>query len=624
MIFALAERTITMSFLRQVKLEIVNILRSKFLLIIGILVLAASVAIPVITVLTPPPSNQAYPGGPIIYSSSAMAAGYAYKEAYPSQESIIVDGVEITSDNPSYWALQNIQQQRQMIEEGSMTFNNSASSGLALQFMDIQEDFYMHFAVKITAYDDYRMEFQWNGMTSLSDKFLYEHSDQDPAALLEVSQMLGTYYDTEENLKKKYIDISSEKRLAAIDKADELLGRIYQMIDNDDFPLYIELSIQQQEEYIKNSEEQIAIFEQDIIEHPEQEESLSQQIEMLNNDIKRIRESAIPLLQYRLEKNIIPNTDTWQNSAINDLQQAQGFLLNFKIVSEEDFNKPDYQYLKEQYETYHRYQSQMNAQKLEYQNIELVAQNSLDADKPDMKYVSDGARTATVKFLDYSIIVALFAVLIGGWIMGSEFQLGTIRLLLIRPKTRTKILMSKFTAALVLSLGIYFVGSILNIVTNGICFGFSDFAFPNYSVAGGVGFFSVYIPELLACSLSVIFAYSVAFMLSMLVKNIAVSIAIPVICFIGCYLLMDTLTTTRVIEWIAYTPIPYVQLSAFFMPYSTSYTQFNTYVEPSNAMQLIQRGVPLSVTYGIIMLLVLSAICVIVSILTFRKRDITN
>ncbi|MGE5495233.1 MAG: ABC transporter permease [Burkholderiales bacterium] len=613
-----------MSFLRQVKLEIVNILRSKFLLIIGILVLAASVAIPVVTALIPPPSERAYPGGPIIYSSSAMARDVAYKGAYPGEEPIIVDGVEITPDNPSYWALKNIQQQRQMIEKGSMTFQQSASSGLALKLMDAQEDFYMHFAVKVTTYEDYRMDFQWSGITMLNDKFLYENSEQDIAALLEVSQMFGTYYDTEENFKKKYVDISSEERLAAIDKADEYLGKVYQMIDNDDFPLYIELSILQQEEYIKNNEDQIAIFEQDIIEHPEQEESLSKQIEMLNNEIKRIRESAIPLLQYRLEKNIIPNTDMWQNSAINDIQQAQAFLLNFEIVSEEDFNKPDYQYLKDQYETYHRYQAEMNAKKLECQNIELVARNSLDADKPDMKYVPDGARMATVKFLDYSIIVALFAVLVGGWIMGSEFQLGTIRLLLIRPKTRTKILMSKFIAALVLSLGIYFVGSILNVVTNGICFGFSDFAFPNYSVAGGVGFFGVYIPELLACSVSVIFAYSVAFMLSMLVKNIAVSISIPVICFIGCYLLMDALTSTRVVEWIAYTPIPYVQLSAFFMPYSTSYTNFNTYIEPTNAMQLILRGVPLSVTYGIILLLALSAICVIVSILTFRKRDITN
>jgi ABC-type transport system involved in multi-copper enzyme maturation permease subunit len=106
-------------------------------------------------------------------------------------------------------------------------------------------------------------------------------------------------------------------------------------------------------------------------------------------------------------------------------------------------------------------------------------------------------------------------------------------------------------------------------------------------------------------------------MLSMLVKNIAVSIAIPVIAFVGCYLLMDVLKSSRVIEWIAYTPIPYVNLSAFYMPYKYIH-------QATSAIQLINRGVPLSDIYGIILLLVLSAVCVLVSIFTFRKRDITN
>jgi ABC-type transport system involved in multi-copper enzyme maturation permease subunit len=106
-------------------------------------------------------------------------------------------------------------------------------------------------------------------------------------------------------------------------------------------------------------------------------------------------------------------------------------------------------------------------------------------------------------------------------------------------------------------------------------------------------------------------------MLSVLIKNIAVSIAVPAVCFIGCYLMMAALVRTRVIDLIAYTPVPYVQLSAFFTPYTYIYTA-------SSAVQLMQRGMPLSVLYGIIMLLVLSALCVFVSIMAFRKRDITN
>ena len=120
----------------------------------------------------------------------------------------------------------------------------------------------------------------------------------------------------------------------------------------------------------------------------------------------------------------------------------------------------------------------------------------------------------------------MFAVLLVGWAIASEFQHGTIRLLMIRPKTRTKILMAKFIAALTLSLAVYVLGSLLNLITNGILFGFSDYAYPNYTISGDVNFFAYYVPKLLACTVSIIFAFAVAFMLSVVIKNVAVAIAV--------------------------------------------------------------------------------------------------
>ena len=46
-----------MQFLKQIKYEIINILKSKFLLIIGLLVIAAGVAVPVISLLTTRQNN---------------------------------------------------------------------------------------------------------------------------------------------------------------------------------------------------------------------------------------------------------------------------------------------------------------------------------------------------------------------------------------------------------------------------------------------------------------------------------------------------------------------------------------------------------------------------------------
>ncbi len=606
-----------MKFLKQVGVEIKNIFTSKFLMIIGILVLLISIAAPLIGLFSVGSRGDIYyPGGPEImyeqavsYDYGVVRGGFVDEGYYDGQEPITVDGVIITPDNPFYWNFTSIENEKQSLESGGGFFTDPEAANLMLDLLDIETQYYLHFAKTITTYNDYRMNLTWNGTSVLYDKFIYEHEDADKEALLEVLQYrMGV---DPESFDEKYINIIPEERLAAIDEADDYLNRLYDVVDNNNFAQYIDLQVEQQQKNIQNMEEQIAIFEQDIIEHPQQEEGLSWQIEEMRKQIEYINTSTIPMLYYRLEKNIIPGLDIWQNRAIADIENAQSWLQYNEIVSEEEFNSTQYQHLVDQYKTYYRYKTEMQLQTDERNSTILIGQKCLDADQPDMKYVPGGARNITVQFLDYSIIIALFAVLLGGWVMGSEFQQGTIRLLLIRPKTRTKILMSKFLAALAISLAVYIAGSLLNILMNGICFGFSDYAFPNYTVAGEIGFFAYYIPKLIACCVTILFAYCIAFMLSILVKNIAVSIAVPIACYIGCFISMNILAYTRTMDWIAYTPIPYVQISSFYKQYSPVAT-------------MLDRGVPLSLTYGIIMLLVLAAVCVTVSILTFRKRDITH
>lgn len=599
-----------MGFLRQIGTEFKNIFRVKFLLIFGILILAVSVALPVITVLTANDNNRG--GGPIIYSSMRAVAmpDYGYKYYGEGNDPITVDGVTILPDNPFYWNIQSMQQQ-QVAMDSSM-FTEPGAIDVALELMDAQIDYYVRFAAYITTYEDYRVDLAWNGVQSVNDKYIYEKTGTvDAAAMKEGVQFL--MYMEPDAFDKKYVNITAEERLAALDAADEYLNTLYAVVENNDFPKYVELRIRQEQDNIKNLEDQIEIQEKAIIENPEQEESLSQYIEELKKQIELINTNNIPILEYRLEKNIIPMTDVWQNSALTDISDSRQQLSYTTIMSEEDFNKD--QYMAIQYGTYSRYVAAIQAQIDKLNNTIIIAQNCLDADKPDMKYVPDGARNITVQFLVYSVAVALFAILVGGWLMASEFQMGTIRLLMIRPKTRLKILMSKFLAGLLLCLVLYVAGVILNIVINGICFGFGDYAFPNFTVTGEIGFFGFYLPQFFACIVSIVFAYCVAYLLSVLVKNIAVAIAVPIVCFVGCVVAMN-LFAYRMADWIAYTPIPYVQISDFFRPVT------NYMMTP--VQNMIQNGVPISLTYGIIMLLVLAAACVGVSMLVFKKKDITH
>jgi ABC-2 type transport system permease protein len=598
-----------MGFFKQIGIEFKNILRVKFLLIFGIIILALSAVAPILGVIAKNNNNNGGYNPPVVYAASS----YAYKGIYPGggsdQQPITVDGVTILPDNPYYWNIQSLQQQQTSFD--ASMFTTPGAMDLALNLIDAQIQYFVHVATYITNYQDYRVDLTWDTQ-SLVDKFIYENTGTaDPAALKEAAFMF--MYLEDDAYNKKFVNITAEERLAALDVIDAKFATLFDVIENDNFPQYIDLRIQQENDQIKSMEDQIEILEQDIIENPDQEENLSMQIEDINKQIQLIKDNNIPILQYRLEHNIVPMTDVWQNKALDDMTSKRQQLQYTTIMTEEQFNQDQYTAI--QYGSYASYVAAIQAQIDKLNNDVIIAQNCLDADKPDMKYVQDGARNITVQFLAFSLAVALFGVMVGGWLMASEFQMGTIRLLMIRPKTRLKILMSKFIAGLLLCVVVYAAGTVLNILINGICFGFADFGFPNFTVTGEVGFFGYYIPKFLACIVPIIFVYCVSYMLSVLVKNIAVAIAVPAVCLVGCLVVMFGMYlfsfNYSMMSFIAFTPIPFVQMYSFF-------------VDNSPVAMMMQNGVPVSLTYGIIMLLVLAAVCTGISMLVFKKKDITN
>lgn len=610
-----------MGLIRQIRLEIRNILRSKFLLIIAIIILAAGIAIPLISLLNQRKANG--DGGvepPVVvygdYKTAATAAFSSDSRRMPmpiepgGRDGITIDGITIYSDNPFFWNLQSLLDEQKRYEQDKNPFSTPAALDLTLALIEEEIQYYLSFAQHITNYQDYRTELAWRGIDSLYDRFFLENNDEQLDVLLEVA-MMRKGADPEQ-FRLNYVDITAEEKLAAMDKAEENLNKLQAIVVQNDFTQYIQLRIQLAQDEIASLEENIEIQEQAIIDNPSQEDNLNQLIVELRRQIELIRTNQIPILEYRLEKNIIPGQNIWQNNAINDIENARNQLAYMTIMSEEEWNNSRGDSVwKQNEETYAEYVANMQRQ-IDALNLTIiVAQESIDSDRPDMKYVTNGSRARTVDFLQYSLIVSLFGVLLGGWLIASEYQQGTIRLLMIRPKTRTKILMSKFTAALIVWLGVYLVGSLLNMVMNGICFGFQDFTFPNYSVAGETGFFLYFVPKLLACVLPILFSFTLAFLLSVVVKNTAVAIAVPVVFFIGSFIMMNLYIYSEQLGWIAYTPIPYLQMATFLSRYA-------------NMQYMIQTGVNLNITMGVLILLGCSLLFTLLSIYVFKKRDIVN
>ena len=63
--------------------------------------------------------------------------------------------------------------------------------------------------------------------------------------------------------------------------------------------------------------------------------------------------------------------------------------------------------------------------------------------------------------------------------------------------------------------------------------------------------------------------------------------------------------------WLAYTPIPFLMMASLFNQQTNMYYYYQTTIDYS---------IPL----GVAMLLFLSAVFTVISVLVFKKRDITN
>jgi ABC-2 type transport system permease protein len=606
-----------MKFLRQTKLEIRNIVKSVFILVIGIIVLATSVVIPCIA-FGVKLRNEALSGndGPTPYYGRVYAEKIAYSYGgMPYMdggegEPVTVDGVTITQDNPYYWNIFSDMQEKTSVSADANRFSTPEATDLYLAMLDEEIHFYAKIAQYITTYNDYRTQLAWNGLQDLYEKFIYEHLDANTDALVEaVSSRKGIDPDT---FKKKYVDSTAEERQAAYVKAGEAVDTLYEVVENNDFDKFIALSIEQQNEQIASLEENIALQQKLIIDNPSQEDIINRTIEDLQKQIDFIKDNSIPILEFRLEKHIVPGENVWQNTAIQDIEENRNQLLYNTVMDEDQFNQDPG--MKMQYGNYAKYKAQMQKQRDGYTNAILIAQNSLDAGKPDMKYVPDAARNQTAGFLYFSAFVAIFGVMLGGWLMASEYQQGTIRLLMIRPKKRLKILMAKFTAAFIVCLVIYAAGALLNGILNGAFNGFSDFAFPNYTITGEVSFFAYYLPKFAMCIVTILLGFTSAFMLSVLTKNTAVSIVVPSVCYIGSLIFTVYFAFSTMMKWAVYTPIPYVQLSILLGANDRS----------SFLYYAMQNGLNFNLPLGIGMLLGLSVVFTGVAMLVFHRRDITN
>lgn len=261
------------------------------------------------------------------------------------------------------------------------------------------------------------------------------------------------------------------------------------------------------QEQIEDTKEEIAFYEEQLKDITDKKV-----IEEINStiEIEKVNKQA---LEWRLEKEI-PYDNSFLSGKIEEYKNSFQSVQSLKDKE----NKT-----KEEKQEYELVLKQMNTSKYYIEN-NINIENEYDG-----RYILINLTQ------EYGMFILIFSVIVAGTIVSNEFQKGTIKLLLTRPYSRNKILLSKYIVSIIsififiimFALSQYFVGGIVS--------GFSVFNTPvvEYDLAtNSIVVMSVF-KYLIIIALSNLPIYiltsTLAFALSTLTMNSAVSIAIPIL-----------------------------------------------------------------------------------------------
>lgn len=154
-------------------------------------------------------------------------------------------------------------------------------------------------------------------------------------------------------------------------------------------------------------------------------------------------------------------------------------------------------------------------------------------------------------------LLIAFIVVIAGDIVAGEFSSGTIKMLLTQTTTRSKILLSKYLAALLYALLMTVAMFALSVLVGGVFFGFSGATMPNVFVqaSGGLthlGMAAYGLMQYGFLMIQVIVTVTIAFMISAIFRSSALAITISILAFLIGVSLVQALSSYAWVKYILF------------------------------------------------------------------------
>jgi uncharacterized protein yhcI len=330
-------------------------------------------------------------------------------------------------------------------------------------------------------------------------------------------------------------------------------------------------------------------------------DSLNTQIEELNTlitqdseneDLKtqlKSLELQKEVVNLRLDKNINYGSDNYKSMAIQNYRMYMG---NY-IQSSQGRNLTD-----EDKSEINGYLEKANLYKYDLYN--------------DTEY--QNTATANYTFQNsigtYIAIIVMIVVIVAGVSISEEFNKGTVKLLLVRPYSRTKILISKLIAVFITMLITTATILLLQFIIGGIVYGFGtymmnvvQFDFTTNSIVT-LNIFA-YLGLIFICKLPIfILIGTLAFALSTLFLNSPLAVALPILGYMGSDVI-NMIAISYKWDWVKYFVTPNWDLSQYLFGGTPMFSGIS-----------IEFSITICAIYFVIML--------VASIVSFKKRNIKN
>ena len=393
---------------------------------------------------------------------------------------------------------------------------------------------------------------QWQVITLNSDKYIYPMIEAE-----------GT--ENYNQLKKEY-NIFVEK------------------LNSGDWKTFVQAELNQINEQIK------------LIESQEINQS-AKELQLIEFNIRK------QALEWRLEKDI-PYGNTNRNQIITQWEESKKEL---ESILQQEKNKPL---------TYEEKYSKQNVEETvklcEYyiknnlsENIALVDFN----ERWNLASEADSSLINVYSNSDLFIIIAI--VVIAGTIVSEEFNKGTIKLLLVRPFKRVKILIAKFIACLIVLGVVYVVITIAQFICGGIAKGYGDYVGKVYyykfntNSVQEINTVKYMILSGLAILPQYLLLMTLAFSLSVLFINSPIAIAMPLLGIMGAEIINNLAYTFEKAKFLRFFVTPNWDLSKFLFG-------------------KLPKFEPISLPFSITICAIYFVVMLVGSMYVFKRREIKN